>query len=203
MTEAKVHISYHISKLGEKIPSVNLPAGLSCRPDAPCAKDCYAKHGRFIFNNVKTPMMNNWNIWKTDPERYEKEVLIAAYFSKWFRWHSSGDIPDERYMEMIPRIAENLPGTKFLCFTKQAELVNDYLNHHTKPDNLSLVLSAWGDWIPENPHGLPMSYVRLKNSPCDIPANAFECGGFCGKCIWTDKNCWDMKPGECVVFNQH
>ena len=39
----KITISNTISKLGGFIPSINLPAGKTCRADAPCQKGCYAK----------------------------------------------------------------------------------------------------------------------------------------------------------------
>ena len=48
-----INISTTNSKLGGTIPSINLPAGLTCRADAPCQKGCYAKKGNWIFKNVK------------------------------------------------------------------------------------------------------------------------------------------------------
>ena len=204
MEAAHVHISQHISKLGAAIPSVSLPAGPTCRPDAPCFKLCYARKGRFMFQNVKTPLERNLMIWKTDPERYEEEVEMAAYFSHWFRWHSSGDIPDDNYFAMMVRSAQHLPGVKFLCFTKRYEIVNKYLDiHQVLPENLSIVLSAWGDWIPENPHNLPMSYIALKKQECEIPEDGHPCSGFCGECVLGNYNCWALKKGESVVFKQH
>lgn len=206
MDKNHVHISYHISKLGEKIPSVSLTAGRSCRPDAPCAIDCYAKHGRFLFNNVKTPLDNNIRLWEEDPVLFENDVLAAASQCEYFRWHSSGDILSDEYFMMMVRIAMALPNTKFLAFTKQYEIVNAYLDKGFEiPENLSVVLSAWGNWIPENPHNLPMSFVHLKNNDGEdkIPYSARPCSGFCGECIHSANSCWDLHRGESVVFKQH
>ena len=168
-----VHISTKISKLGTGIPALNLPAGITCRADAPCTKKCYACKGRFLFQNVKESCMRNLRIWQEDPLRFEKEVAGIARFAQYFRWHSSGDI------------------------------VNAYLNAgNLLPENLSIVYSAWGDFIPENPHNLPMAYVRFKKGECVIPEYAMECTGYCGECV-SGKSCWSMGKGEAVVFNEH
>lgn len=198
-----VHISTKISKLGTGIPALNLPAGITCRTDAPCKKKCYACKGRFIFNNVKESCMRNLRVWQEDPIRFEKEVAGIAQFAQYFRWHSSGDIVNAEYLQMMVRVAEECRATKFLAFTKQYEIVNAYLNAgNLLPENLSIVYSAWGDFIPENPHNLPMAYVRFKKEKCEIPEYAMECSGYCGECVG-GKSCWNMGKGEAVVFNEH
>lgn len=44
------YISLNNSKLGDFIPSVNLPPVKTCRPDAPCKGLCYARrdHVKYI-----------------------------------------------------------------------------------------------------------------------------------------------------------
>ena len=204
MTEQNVHISYDVSKLGGRIPTVSVPAGCTCRPDAPCFKLCYARKGHFRFGNVKANLEDNLRTWHDDPQMFEKEVREAAVFAHWFRWHSSGDIVDDAYFRMMVRVAVATPSTKFLAFTKKFEIVNRYLDEGgVIPDNLTVVFSVWGSWKPENPHNLPMAYVQLKDGDCDIPADAFECSGYCGKCVMYELNCWKLKRGQSVVFRQH
>ena len=41
----KIHISTTNEKLGGQIASINMPAGVTCRSDAPCARLCYAMRG--------------------------------------------------------------------------------------------------------------------------------------------------------------
>lgn len=160
-----VHISRGNSKLGSDIPSVNLPAGITCREDAPCYKKCYARKGRFSFPHIKDLNSTNLRIWQEDPRQFERDIMIAAFKAKYFRWHSSGDIPDAEYFTMMVKIAEHIPDTKFLCFTKKYEIVNAYIESAGfLPSNLTVVLSAWGDWLPDNPYGLPMAYIRLKKT---------------------------------------
>lgn len=198
------HISNTISKLG-CIPTVNLPPVITCRPDAPCAHGCYARKGNFVFANVQKSVRANLDCWRTRPDVYRSAIELAAMQNRFFRWHSSGDIPDESYLGMMFDVAEAVPTCSFLAFTKRVEWVNALLNVRAKPKNLSLVLSAWGNWIPDNPHNLPIAYVRLRSGEgaSFIPADAKPCSGACYKCVGGASNCWALKNGESVVFNQH
>jgi hypothetical protein len=199
-----VHISHGVSKLGADIPSVNLPVGCTCRKDAPCFKKCYARRGRFCFSRNRAYLQTNLELWCCDPEFYEREVTIGAFPARFFRWHSSGDIPDMAYLEMMVRVATKLPETRFLAFTKKYELVNSYIAEHGGlPRNLNIVLSAWGDFVPDNPHNLPVAYISFKHEAADIPADARPCQSYCGDCVATGMSCWDLKRGESVVFNEH
>ena len=197
-----VHIS-HVSKTGNLIPSCGFQAGTTCRPDAPCYKECYARKGRFAFNHNKNLLAKNLAIWKEDHDFFRREIIIAAFPEKFFRWFPSGDIPDEAFYDMMCQVAREVPGTRFLAFTKKYELVNDYLNHHEEPENLKTVLSAWGDFTPDNPHNLPMAYVELKDQPCEIPEYARACPLYCGDCVYSHHSCWDLEHGEAVKFKQH
>ncbi len=204
MIPSKLHISNGISKLGASIPSVSLPPVTTCRPGAPCAKLCYARKGRFAFRRNKLLLQSNLSLWKDDPECFERDLTSAAYASRFFRYHSAGDIPDENYLHMMCRVAMHCPATNFLCFTKKYELVNRHIRDFGPlPGNLRVVLSAWGDFVPDNPNGLPVAYVRLKGDGGGVPESAMPCSGYCGACVQTGKSCWDMKPGDSVVFNQH
>lgn len=198
-------VSTTVSKLGSDIGTVNLPPVLTCRRGAPCVKGCYAKEGRFSFPSVKTSLQRNYEAYKADPQKYFEVIhaQLLLHDFKYFRWHSSGDIPDERYLEGMCWLAEQHPEIKFLCFTKQYEIVNTYLTKRKKPDNLILVFSNWGEFVCDNPHNLPTSWVRFKIKICSIPDNAIECNGNCAECVITEASCWDMKQGDAVVFDYH
>ena len=131
---------------------------------------------------------------------------MASYPSRFFRYHSSGDIPDEAYLDMMVRVAGVCRKTSFLCFTKKYELVDEWIRSHGDlPENLSMVYSAWGDFVPENPFHLPTAYIRFRKEETLIPENAMQCSGYCGACVTSGKSCWDLRrgTGDCVVFNQH
>lgn len=203
----KVTISTTNSKLGGFIPSINLPAGLTCRADAPCQKGCYAKKGNWIFPNVKQSLADNLEYFKKDPQYYFKEIINflnnndVSY--KFFRWHSSGDIVNNDYFKGMLKVAEACPQTKFLCFTKKFHIINLYLEAGGKiPENLKIVFSAWDNTFKvDNPYNLPVTYVRFKKDERNaaIPEYAIPCVGKCAEC----KACWSLKNGQSVVFNQH
>lgn len=207
MVTNHVHISRGISKLGVAIPSVNLPPVITCRKDAPCREKCYARKGRFAFSHNKDLARQNLRIWEEDPEFFEREIVIAAYCSRFFRWHSSGDIPDRGYLQMMVNVANKCPGTEFLCFTKKYEMINEYMTERGKfPDNLRIVMSAWGKFMPSNPNNLPVAYVRFKKcewEQTEIPDDAIKCSGYCGTCAMGGASCWELKNGQTVCFNEH
>lgn len=199
-------ISNTVSKLGIGIGTVNLPAITTCRADAPCRKGCYACKGNFVYSNVKTSLQKNLDAFVEDADRFfsilDNQLCMIPY--KFFRWHSSGDIINERYLEGMCWLARKHKNTQFLCFTKKYELVNKYLENHRKPKNLILVFSNWGDWVCDNPHNLPTAWVEFgKESDERIPKNANQCSGNCGTCVNTSEHCWRMQRGDSVCFHKH
>lgn len=199
-------ISLTNSKLGDKIPSLNLPALITCRHDVPCRKGCYACKGNFLFPNVKESLLNNLNDFLKDSEKFFNDII--EYLNnddiqfKYFRWFSSGDIVNYEFLKGIVRVAENTSQTQFLCFTKKFNLVNEYLENNDIPSNLNIVFSGWDNTFEiENPYNLPTTIVKFKDASrnIDIPETAIQCNGSCKTC----KACWNIKNGEMVYFNQH
>lgn len=190
-------------KLGGAIPQLNMPYIVSCRKDAPCYKDCYCHKGNLAFATTRKAHMDRYELYKKDPvaffKKVDSEMSFVSY--KFFRFHSAGDIVDEQYLDLMCWLARKHKETKFLCFTKKYELVNNYLNTHKKPGNLVLVLSNWGEWKVENPHKLPMSFVDFGEGNEGIPDKAFKCTGRCAAC--DNQHCWNMKKGDTVVFHKH
>ena len=120
----KMHISLSNSKLGDKIPSFNLPAIVTCRADAPCKKDCYACKGHWLYPNVKASLKNNLDEFINNPEKLEKDITEwinnGDVIYRFFRWFSSGDMVNKAFFDMMVRIAKNSPDTRFLAFTKNS-----------------------------------------------------------------------------------
>lgn len=190
------------SKLGGRIAQVNMAYGITCRPDAPCFKQCYCNHGNMAFNSVRNSHQKRYEMYKENPKAFfgqiDNELKFVSY--KYFRWHSAGDIPDMQYLDLMCKLARKHKETHFLCFTKKYELVNEYLDTHRKPSNLVICLSNWGEWRAENPHNLPTSWVDFGETE-GIPEFAYECTGNCGECSGT--HCWHMKNGDSTVFHKH
>lgn len=211
-TERKLNMGTIIKnsnrKLGKLIGNINQPAGVSCRPknDLPCGHLCYGCKGNFKYKSVYNSIMNNYNRYIGDPDGFFNQInaeLLVTPFS-FIRWHSVGDIVDDRYLLGMITIARKNKHTKFLCFTKKYELVNKYLEAGGKiPRNLIIVFSNWGNWQCDNPFDLPTAWIKFKKTETYIPENAVECSGFCGACANTKSSCWKMKNGSSVFFNQH
>lgn len=185
------------------IKSISMPRVVTCAPDVPCAKTCYVRH--FDWRGVvRDAYENNLNLWLTDPDGFELQATAAAYGSFYFRWHVSGDIVSQDYLAMMCRVARKLPHTHFLAFTKQYEIVNQYLENKKRiPRNLHILFSEWPGYNMNNPYNLPVAYVSFKNGICDAPSDAKECGGHCEECAYAGKNCWVLKKGQSVVLREH
>lgn len=96
MKKQIVSISKGNSKMGA-IPSVSLPACITCNPNAPCFKLCYAAKITRLYKTVKTAYENNLSILTDDPIEYWDQVKQAAQMARYFRYHVSGDIPNIEY----------------------------------------------------------------------------------------------------------
>lgn len=201
MKNQMVSISQGNSKMGA-IPSVSLPACVTCNPDAPCFSKCYARRLERRYKTVAAAYARNLEIWSNDPATYWIQVKAAASMTRFFRYHVSGDIPNILYLIDMVLTAKQQPGTTFLAFTKQYHIVNQYLNDgNTIPANLKIIFSNWGSWKCENPHNLPVCEVVLKGS--EPAPNWKVCGGNCTDCACRGVGCWEVKHGETIAIYEH
>lgn len=198
----RVSVSNGNTKMGP-IPSVSLPAGVTCNPKAPCFPDCYAHRLEAFRSVVHDAYMRNYSLYQHHPRIFWFEVEDAVSKSKWFRFHVSGDIPDADYFKHVVKIAERHPGCQILMFTKQYDFVNRYLKKHEIPENLHVLFSGWKGFKPDNPYNLPEAHVRFRDGTCEAGENAKECGGNCTNCANTGSGCWTLKRGEQLILNQH
>lgn len=191
-----VKISQGNTKLGS-IPNFSLPAGITCNPNAPCAKKgCYALKGTFKFSTVQNRYRENYYSYITNPKQAENDLLRQLPGYGYFRLHVSGDFIDEKYLEMWISIANKLPGLKILAFTKKYDLINQRIASYGKlPVNLKIVLSEWMGLKMENWYNLPVATVQFKGEL----KPGFECPGDCSTC----KYCWNMVGQQSVVFKLH
>lgn len=198
----EVHVSHTNSKLGADIPSINLPAGVTCRPDAPCrTQGCYAMKGNWLFPTVKQSLLGNLRAYKQNPNKYFNDIAAKTALARFVRWHSSGDIPDTVYLAGMCKVARKNKNTDYLAFTKRFEMVNDFISAGKKiPKNLHIIFSAWENFMPENPYSFPVTYVWSKNfDNSAIPKDAIPCAGKCDHCL----ACWKLKKTQSVYFKKH
>lgn len=201
--EPRVQISTGVSKLGVLIPTVNFPALVTCRADAPCRKGCYACRGHFMYTSVKNRLMMNLQAYLKSPAQFWEDIAYGSKFNAYFRYFSSGDIPNYEFIAGMCKVARKNKNTQYLCFTKRYEWVNRYRDEkHNIPKNLHIVFSCWKDFIPDNPYNFPTTWVKFPKEPeydQFIPEDAYPCSGSCATC----QRCWELKNGESVVFKKH
>lgn len=197
-----ISVSPGNDKMG-RIPSVSLPAIVTCRKDAPCFKLCYAHDLENRRKNVKNAYIRNYNILLNNPASYWLQLRAAASITRFFRYHVSGDILNPEYFTEMIKTAEMFPDTRFMCFTKKYNIVNNYIaKNGNLPENLKILFSEWGEgWEVPNPYNLPTAKVIFKNEP--IPENVKICGNNCESCACRGVGCWELKSGESIGLFEH
>ena len=193
----RIKISDGNSKIG-KIPNINLPPGVTCRADAKCYHEgCYARKAYRMYPSAKAAWDANWEFYQEDPEEYfaELSAWLLVREPKLFRYHSSGDIPDQWYLDKMVELAKKHTNINFLCYTKRYSF-----DFSARPDNLQIILSTWpGMPLPTN-RKLPWAFLEMDYRN---PENSyyFKCPGNCSDC---DNICWNkLEPGINIVFAKH
>lgn len=197
-----VSISKSNSKMGT-IPSVSLPSIITCRK-CDCQNKCYANKLERLRPNVRNAYQNNIEVLNNNPEQYWREVEGTIMMSRFFRFHVSGDIPDNAYFSKMVEVASRNLHCEILCFTKKYELVNEYwFSHQSLPKNLHIIFSGWVGLQMVNPFSFPEAHVRFRDGTTTAREGAVECLGNCTECAKTNEGCWVLKPGQQVIFNEH
>ena len=194
------------SKMG-RVGNFSVLPVVTCNCDAPCTKGntCYAKRMVARYKNVREAYQYNTEALLRD-NRYNDLIKSAdnfiAYNEFWlFRWNVSGDFATLDYLMAACEVAKHNPDVKFLAFTKQYSLVNEYAKREEIPANLKIIFSAWPGMPMENPHNFPVANVIFKGQQ---PADNWKiCGGNCSECACRCVGCWELQPGEHIAFYEH
>lgn len=200
----KIKVSPGNIKMGA-IPSVSLPAGVTCRKNCLCWTKCYAHKIERLRKNVREAYESNYRLLMEDPDTYWREVNATVMLNRYFRFHVSGDIVDMDYLVNMVKVSKDNPHCQILCFTKQYELVNEYLDNNEEgfPSNLHIIFSVWDGMECPNPHNLPEAHVRYRDGHTTARDDAYECGGNCTDCAVVECGCWVLENGEQIIFNEH
>lgn len=101
-----------------------LPAGTTCPGAGACKGFCYAQKGNFKrFPNVAKSLDRNYELTKS-PDFVASVVrhLAKKRSVKFVRWHTSGDVYNQEYLDKLTKIAELLPNITFYLYTKSLHL---------------------------------------------------------------------------------
>ena len=185
-------ISKGNSKLGA-IPNVSLTPIRSCANCSACRRDCYAL--KAYRQHPATKRAWDHNFQEATHARGDYFRAIGAWLHKarpaFFRWHVSGDILDQEYLDYMIEVALDLPGTVFLAFTKRGDL-----EYSSAPGNLRIRFSQWPGMPELRAPGILGAWMQ-DGTETRIPASAIKCPGSCENC----RACWNSKKD--VYFLKH
>jgi hypothetical protein len=212
-----ISISGGNKKMGE-IPSVSLPPIITCAVGVPCAEDCY------VIKNIKystatLAYSRNLEIYYEKPRRFFKQIIGYCLMNepKYFRYFVGGDIPDQKFLDLIIETADRLKDVNFMFMTK-SYMDRYYMEwkHNNSggspenrgidilcktPENLSIIASTWPKYpIPQDiKDGLPIAYMDDGTEDRITPED-YVCNKLCEECL----HCWNAKNTRInVVFKKH
>lgn len=144
--------SYKISVAGSKVGDAinfNLPPGETCHNDVPCLTEgCYAIKAYAVYPAARSAMDCNYALLKRDNgfKLFKKSMLLALSTPKrekdgkegkkfdLCRIHVNGDFYSTDYLGALAYIAQKSKHVKFWMYTKQYELLAEYLNLSKKDE---------------------------------------------------------------------
>lgn len=199
------------TKMG-KVLNISLPPPRSCDTSLPCfKKGCYAMRTAYnLYPDVRKAWNGNMDSWDSSAYDYRKAIVqgIQKVKPALFRWHVGGDIPGgpnegSFYVEhIVIHIAKLFPDVRFWMTTKKYDVVKACATKIRKCPNLSVVLSMWPGVKCHSAtrRAWPTAWMLDPKDPDPrIPKDAKACPGRCDTCA----ACWNLKPGEAVVFKKH
>lgn len=198
------HYSEGNSKMN-KVYSFSVMPLVTCAKKLPCASKCYANKIVKLRPNVRKCYTDNTHLLMEEKEYgllVEDTVeYIKKNSAKLFRWNVAGDLFSVDYLKAMVTIADLCPDTTFWAFTKQFKVLKDALKEVKVPKNMTIILSAWGNFMPPKDlmKQFGVCYVQDKDGLFTVPPNAYVCGGDCEHC----QVCAHLTADKCVVIHEH
>ena len=195
-------------KLGHLICGLSMPNIITCRKDAPCNKGCYCNKGPQSFSNIKGTYLKNLRLYLRNPNNFFSQLDAWLKFNgyEYCRFFDSGDIPSSDFFARLVKICNKHKKMKFLMYTKQYEIVNDFVSAGNKiPKNFKIYFSTWDkEWHEKlpNPYKFPIAYGNFEDKSLNpiLPEKAIRCPGNKATCS-TCKLCWTKDLP--VIFGEH
>jgi hypothetical protein len=202
-----IHISAGNTKLGS-IMNISLPPVVTCHNCSSCKKYCYAVRSYNRFTGTAAGWNENYFYFLSDPDVYFNCISYAVRTQRFFRWHVSGDIVNERYLAGMIRVAIENPKCEFLAFTKAYQIVNAAIAAGAViPANLHLLFSAAPGMDMPNPYKIPECHINFAdpalNTYCGGAEYEYHCTGNCTECAVNGCGCFFLKPGDVTIIDQH
>src|SRR5215469_12494997 len=109
---------------------------------------CYTYKGQWTFPGVPQALQRRYETLE-DPQWVDAMVTLIATRrwhgepSRYFRWHSSGDIQSVQHLRNICLVCELTPAVQHWLPTQERKITQDYLKQYGSfPENLCVRVSA-------------------------------------------------------------
>jgi hypothetical protein len=163
------------TKLGAAILHWGLPAGGTCPGQSPaCARECYAKRGRYLFGSVSRALRRNLAAARQPNFARRMTAELRERWPRVVRVHTAGDFFSAAYVRDWVEIARACPDVTFYGYTRSwrvpqiapalrelAALPNVYLWYSTDRDT---------GRPARLPPGVRVAYMQT--APDDLPRKA-------------------------------
>jgi hypothetical protein len=154
-----------------------------------------------LYPNARKRWYDNWDAFNSNPDAYFEDIvqILKKKYPRYFRWHSAGEIPNQRYFDGMVMVANALPDIKFMVFTKRYKI-----DISSCPDNLQVIFSTWPKVrIPSYIKDRVLAWMDDGSQSKRIRQHdktPIVCKGSCEGC-WV---CWRLSEiGRDVVFAKH
>lgn len=206
--DLKLCLSTGNRKIGKTL-NVSLPplvdgCGKLCH-DCGCDGYCYAVRDCFLRGDVViNARSRNWSILRRNRDEYFRQIddaMSRRRKNKYFRWHVSGEIPDDDYFSRMIDNARKHPDFIIWTYTKQYSIVNRYCAKYGRdsiPANFSIMFSRWEGFPMDNPFSFPefVCVMVSKGASMDDCLIDWTCPGNCGVCLEAGRGCPFSESGK-------
>jgi hypothetical protein len=107
---------------------------------------CYAKKGRYLFQNVQTAMYARLEAFQNHPRWVEAMSFMIqkrCAAEPYFRWFDSGDLQSVEMLQKIVQVCINTPDITHWLPTREKAVILQFVKEGgVVPDNLTIRLSA-------------------------------------------------------------
>jgi hypothetical protein len=137
-------LSFGNDKISAVVIIFDLPAWWTCPGKGACKSYCSGfKPQVGKWSGVADARWSNFYASLSPDFVHEMVTRIRASGARWVRFHVSGDIYDQRYLEKIAEIARQCPEVNFFLYTKSLQL---NLTPLTSLPNVTLIKSLGGKY---------------------------------------------------------
>ncbi len=204
-TEHGFSISIGNTKLGA-IHSFSTAPGRTCAKGVPCSRECYARKAMRLYPQTRQAWKDNTDLlmegrWGDFVEDLVGHINFneGAGPLRYFRFSVAGDIFSVEYWKAVATIARRCKGTKFWVYTKQYDILREFVKDNKVPKNLCIILSVWKDYQPDEELTKLFGTAWYADTESVYPADGLICPGSCRNC----KECAKLRAGSAVIFPKH